>query len=303
MTTQRQFWAALLVAAMLLAFAGLAPASGHNYSSGHYNAPCSSGNGASNPQASVQRPTSGSGSFKAVQGTVDIENLYPCTGGAAGNWDAVNAANLQTNEGLEQLGYVQTSSNFNGFTAYQTDFWYTRLGDGTIWDASAGTYAWVDFNNDGTYDRPQIGKKYKFTITWLAGSKWSYCIEDVNGSYAGHTSCKSDIYRSGTDYAHVVWWSFENQNDASTLGADDISTQMINTPLQYMNSNGSIFSTVTDGNHNGAVCGWSGSQHWNSQDCYVGGGTGTSYLEAWTGLHTSDFMPPVVPNNLPPIGP
>ena len=90
------------------------------------------------------------------------------------------------------------------------------------------------------------------------------------------------ITRSTNGYMNEIYWGAETYNDASAIGKTSGSDLNIS-PMQYKNSNGSIYTTVTN-----ATCSRTrldGGIPWLSQQCGVTESGGASHLNIWTNLH------------------
>lgn len=279
----------ILTASVALAVAVSAlvvgPMAAHTYSPSHYNAGCNTGNDAYNAQSYVHRPTSGTASYKGVRGTVNVVALYPCTHYIdRSGWSLVNAANGTGPGGSwGQFGYAQQGcfANLtcqNGFADSVRDFWWTAVdGNGQIYAAT-----WIDFNNDGVHDAPAAGASYRMQITYQS-STWRYCVTRISD---GLYDC-TDINRNG-GYFDTAWYGFEVWNDASALGNRDVDSDINLTPMEYLNSNGSIYTTITN-NPGQPACIWvvqGQGVHWNSEHCVVSGGSGTNTINAYTAYHS-----------------
>jgi hypothetical protein len=296
-----------LALANLVAFSA-ASAVGHTYSPSHYAAPCTSGYEDYNPRATAVRDGNGgpgdTGLYKKIQSIVYFdESLRPCSGGTAlwhsRGWSLIAGVNGQgpTANTFAQLGIAARgcygSDCVNGFSSGETDFWYTQYGDGSIYSAE-----WVDFDHDGRScprDCPIVGHTYEFSIELLYDSTHiRYCVSDL--SSGGVTACGYSTRPQNPYYWDTAWWGFESINDATALGYGDAGTGYIKfTTLQYENYNGSIYSTVT--NYGSTSCVWvingdhypanlTPPQHWGSQHCVLGGGSGNTTIEAYTVAHT-----------------
>jgi hypothetical protein len=253
----------------------------------HYNAACSTGNTSYNPRAHVGR----NGTYKKVRGEYIVRNLYPCTSpsSTANGWSIVAVANAQSATSFVQLGVAQQACSTNcqnGFVNGVKDFWYTAEDD---WSPGGVISAakWVDFNGDGQHDYPQVGVEYRFTIELtehLSVPSWKLTIATTSGSQSDYKY----IDRTG-GYFTTAWWGFETYNDASVLGSRASDPNAYITPMQYMNSTGSIYSTV-----NGqSTCSWvvtgpyPAPGHWSSQVCqvYDQASTGNGIIKVFTNQH------------------
>jgi len=268
------------LAAVLTTTALLVPARAlaHTYSPAHYNAPCSSGNEGYNYISYIYRPTSGTASYKGIQAGAYTGILYPCTSpGTKQGWSIVNAVSGQAYGSFTQFGYAEQSCTGggcqNGFTGAE-DFWYTAIdnNNGVIYAAS-----WIDFDNNGSHDFPVTGSAYRYQMTYRTYT-WRFCITRLSD---GVYDC-TDIARNGGYYTEA-WYGFEVHNDASAMGNRNGDAYINITPMQYLNSNGSIYTTITGT----TSCTWyPNNLHWVSEHCDASGGSGTTNINAWTASHT-----------------
>jgi hypothetical protein len=296
--------AIIAIALISAALGGSAPVSAHTYLPWHYEAPCDTGHSSYNAQAYLERPDANhltAGPFKGVKAEAQIAQLHVCTGFHLDvAYSLVNAVNFTAPGASGQFGYAQincsgTGNCYGGWSESEPDFWWTST-DQSLTIQSAD---WVDFNSDGTHDHPQVGKKYEFSIEWIQTlnpplATWKYCVKDLTGTFAGTTDCTA-ILRNTTSYMTQVWYGVEIWNDASAFGNNDnagsSSVAKIG-PLKYLNSSGSIYSTITDedactpAHGNWTVTGpYPAPDHWLSEHCDITGGTGTTYLSGWQAWH------------------
>jgi hypothetical protein len=283
--------AAFAIALTATSLLGTGAVTAHTYSPAHFYSNCNTGNETYNPRAYVVRDT---GSYKKVQSTVTWGSLYSCTqvaGSSAAGYSLIVAVTGQgagtgnfIQAGIANRGCNGTKCE-NGFSNNLTDFWYSADNQCSIYAAT-----WVDFDGR-TYPRhyPVAGHKYLFTIDFYTNDTFRYCIGDL--TQYGH-ACTTVPHPTGLPYWGTAWWGFETYNDASALGyllGESDYTEL--SPLQYMNYNGSIFTTVTN-NPNRPNCDWvvdgpyPAPDHWLSQHCVVGGGTGTTTVSAYTSWHS-----------------
>lgn len=232
-----------------------APTSAHTGTPLHFYQSCSTDTTSTEAepyhwQAHVVR----NGSYKNVRSTVDIVSLHACsTSSTRSGWSMINAANFTTNGGSGQIGYAMEACGpqgcQNGFPSQTLEFWWTPS------DQSIVIYpaTWIDFNSDGTHDRPLIGERFTFSIERLTTSNyWQYCVVVVTSArYSAGTSDCNIVSRNTTNYMTKIWWGAEIYNGAGALGALDSGDDTDLTPMQYINSTGSLWSTVTS-----ATCEW-----------------------------------------------
>jgi hypothetical protein len=198
-------------------------------------------------------------------------------GGSSYGFSIVNAANLNVfGGGLLQFGYAVCGNLCQGFGgASAEDFWWTKYAGNPWYDEGTIVVAtWVDFNGDGTHDKPQIGKSYSFSIEILApntpATSAEYCVTDLDGSFAGSTDCKLRTipYWPRAGYP---WWGYERQNGVSAIGhlSGSSSIQMRN--MYYRTSSGLTFVTGSP------------QIYWYKANTGAGGtGTGYSYIGGYT---------------------
>lgn len=282
-----------LITAMLFMAVAFSPrVSGHDegiFGESHYYDGCNTvGANYTRYDGAVHRPydwPTHMGSYKSVLGVVNYGSpLKPCTsdGGSLTGTSSIVAVTGQGNGAgnLVQMGLAAVSDTSNGFTAQWPDFWWTPNNDG-------GAYAFpVDFNGDNTRetaDYPVLGHTYSFHVDFISGDKFNYCVSDLS---AGGTYCKTTVHSSTTPYWNLAWWGYELYNSADQVGYQSGAAASSISLMQYKNSNGSAYTTVTDdpnrpnclddGNAIIDVYGW---------HCTVGGGTGTTTIYAYTVLH------------------
>jgi hypothetical protein len=82
-----------------------------------------------------------------------------------------------------------------------------------------------------------------------------------------------------------MWYGPELRNDAGALGNTAYNSDIYLETLQYMNSTGSIYITVTDDDGAGLTAG--ATKH-GSESCAVSGGASYSKINAQTYSHTTD---------------
>lgn len=273
-------------------------ASAHNLGLTHTNYTCTSGSTSYNAQPNITRDNK---IVEKVKGTTVVRQLAVCTGNnPAVAYSLVNVVNFITQGASGQFGYGQINCSstlgcYGDWSDGEQDFWWTPTDQSLVVHAAQ----WVDFNGDGSHDKPQIGKQYTFSIEWVVTlnpylQTWKYCVTDNNGTYAGTTDCTA-ILRHTSNYMSTIWWGVEIWNDASQLGGTDAARVQI-TNLQYRNQGGSIYTTVTDEGGCTTAKNWTISgndypanlnppQHWVSQKCTIPA-SGNSSLTVYTASHT-----------------
>lgn len=281
-------------------FIASAPTAGaHNTGTGHYYANCTVAPLWSE-QAFIDRPEPGNtGIYNLVRSTVNVKTLSPCdfaSSGSGGGLSAVNAVNLEYTGGstyrLLQFGYAMFDCpdlqlQCNGFNDRQVDFWWTGLNCDTCTPiVKAAT--WVDFNSDGTHDKPEDGQKYTFTIeryVYNTEPFWKYSITAVTGTYAGMTDTRLADRTWST--GNHLFYSFEIYNNASAMGARGSYDIQI-TPMQYRFSSGGTIYTVTDSDN----CEWVDSNNftthptWYECSTLPDGITNYDILKVLTAFHS-----------------
>ena len=289
--------------AALLLIISISPVMAHTYSPSHYAAPCSSGSNTYHPFFNVLRPIGFKaddhttyGAYKSMKATATITDLDPCTSATSSDngWDLINVVNGETMAyganayAFVQFGYAQqacvTGSCQDTFSPYGTDFWWTVADDNNGGVARAD---WIDFTGAGhsAGGRPVLGDRYQFTVNWIASpQQWQFCIKVISSSTStvGTTKCNT-ITRHTYGTLNRVYWGAESYNDAGALGTSSGAGIDIS-PMQYMNANGSIDSTVTNG-----ICNRTrldGGTPWGSQQCSVTETGGVSHLAIYTTFHS-----------------
>jgi hypothetical protein len=206
----------------------------------------------------------------------------------------VNVVNGQNNAYgvFVQLGYATQSCSDNcqnGFANSRQDFWYTAYANGVHY-GEIFPATWVDWNNNGIHDYPAdypvVGRNYEFTISdILASNVWRSSIKDeTTGLTETHDVT---AHASWLSYA---WWGMEVWNDASAIGArSGVDPAVTITPMQYLNQNGSIWSTVTG---DSGACNWhvTGTRypipdHWLSEECDFYSVSSVDEVDADTASH------------------
>jgi hypothetical protein len=296
----RVLWLGLgLVAAAMTTSLVPAGTLGHTTGTYHYWANCSSGDHRYNAQAAISR----TGSYKRVRAEVHFDsNLAVCTNPDDTNdgWSLLNGANFIEDGASGQFGIAEVAcisghANCHGFTPYLEDFWWTPVDNSLVIQRAD----WIDFDGDGVHDRPYAGEDYRMEIirdTSGASSVWDYCVLALSNSrFAGAQKCKFNTHVSGssTGYMTTIWWGIEVWNDASVFGALDAAPDETLQYMQYMNYNGSAYTTVTSENTNCV-----GSPHWVvsspsypyntewlSEHCSITGGSSPNVFHGWTAWH------------------
>lgn len=222
--SHRRFRAALAALLLLGSLTIPTTATAHPVSGSHLYGSCASGSTSYNDQPRID-PLARTNNYDFVGSTITISDLFACdpqNGTTNYGWSIVNPANLlienQSSGGLLQLGYGVCSSTICNGTwpsnIRTEEFWYTKNSNGVIYAAT-----WVDFNNDGVHDRPVVGRSYQFSIAivnpTLSTAYIAYCIKDL---YTALTDC-SNVTLPYSKLATYPWWSYERQNNASTVGA------------------------------------------------------------------------------------
>jgi hypothetical protein len=295
----------LVVAAFVLFF----PASvgAHTSSPAHYAGDCTGGSPTKHGQyyVSVGTNDGGAHSFKSVRADASIHAMIPCTNPVAGNggWSLVNVVNARrytTFGAFVQFGYAAQAC-YPGycqdhFVNRRLDFWFTKddLAGGLIYTAD-----WVD-NLDGNtadHDFPVPGDRYEWTIseTSVSGvAKWRYCISVLSSSlYAtGNSDCHNEDRDSASGFDEASY-TVELYNNASQLGTQSGGAGLDISPMQYLNSNGSIYTTITGEDTD---CFWTGVDDATGNPYYAALSTGCSettttgvisHFNAWTYFHTA----------------
>lgn len=270
----------------LLALTTCSPiARAHTANPSHYYLDCSTGHSSYNAVGHVARSP---GSYKSVRSEVSARVLYPCTSPSSTNngWSIVAAANGQNDASgiFVQFGYAKQACNGNcqnGFSNGVMDFWFTAFDStphyGEIFEAD-----WVDLNGDGYHDLPTIGHLYQFTIDYISSQiAWKFTVDDVSAG----TTYYTNVLRSCSCYLSKAWWGVETYNDAGAFGARAEDQSLAIVPMQFLNSNGSIYTTVTDQ----SACSWKvtgpypAPDHWLSEHCTMQ--AGGQALNAYQAFH------------------